>query len=285
MQQVPVDCFVCGGQRERELIKVVRRANDGSEGTYRLAVCDACRFVFVSPRPTAEELFALYSRHEIYFREGYEPISRELPALRLVLQDIRRYVRSGLLLEIGCGRGELCELALKQGFQVWGCDLQRPPTLDSGVNFHLGTLDSAGFADESFDCIVMRNTLEHLFDPRDNLNVCQRLLKKGGYLYLKVPNADYEHGWRCRIIRMRPNVFGPPWHLNHFTPVTLRKFLESQGFAVKEWLIEQPTTVPDRWKDRFQKALVAGFRAARALSFGSVFPRPLLSCMTQKVAH
>jgi SAM-dependent methyltransferase len=200
MQLVGVACCICGSPNHREFVEVVRRMDDGSGGTYRIARCSACGFLYVNPRPTPEELIRLYSHNAMCFREDYEPVSLEMPVLRRVIREIQRFVKSGSLLEVGCGRGELLELASKSGFAAHGCDLQRSPALDSNVDFHVGTLQSSTFRDESFDCLVLRNTLEHLFDPADELRTCHRLLKPGGYLYLKVPNADYEHGWRCRMM-------------------------------------------------------------------------------------
>jgi SAM-dependent methyltransferase len=165
---------------------------------------------------------------------------------------------------------------------VYGCDLQRSPGLDSSIEFHVGDLHSSGLPNDSFDCIVLRNTLEHLFDPAAELLACHRLLRPGGFLYLKLPNGDYEHGWRCRIMHGRANVFGPPWHLNYFTRPTLQRLLRQSGFAVSSWLIESPTPGANAVRNAIQSASVAAFRAARLLSLGTVFPKPLLTCMARK---
>jgi SAM-dependent methyltransferase len=174
------------------------------------------------------------------------------------------------------------EVARDSGFKVYGCDLQRSPGLDSSIEFHVGDLHSSGLPNDSFDCIVLRNTLEHLFDPAAELLACHRLLRPGGFLYLKLPNGDYEHGWRCRIMHGRANVFGPPWHLNYFTRPTLQRLLRQSGFAVSSWLIESPTPGANAVRNAIQSASVAAFRAARLLSLGTVFPKPLLTCMARK---
>jgi SAM-dependent methyltransferase len=219
----------------------------------------------------------------VYFRDDYEPISLEMPVLRGVLGDIQRFLPGGSLLEIGCGRGELLEIARNAAFHVYGCDLQRSPALDPSIEVHLGALDSSRFADQSFDCIVMRNTLEHLFDPGKELQICRRLLKPGGFLYLKVPNGAYEHGWRCRLMTRQSHVFGPPWHLNYFTQATLRRLLLQNGFAVADWLIESPTPDPHTIRNAAQQAAFTVFRAARLLTLGAAFPKPLLTCIARKL--
>jgi len=283
MHQIPVSCYICGSGDDREFQQVIRRTDDGSGGTYRVAECRACGFLYINPRPAPDALIELYSKHSIYFREDYEPVSSEMPVLRGVLRDIQRFLRTGSLLEIGCGRGELLEIARRAGFKVYGCDLQRSPALDPGIQMHLGPIDSSAFPDQSFDCIVMRNTLEHLFDPGKELETCRRLLKTGGLLYLKVPNGAYEHGWRCRLMMRQSHVFGPPWHLNYFTQTTLRRLLLQKGFQVADWLIESPTPDPRVILNAAQQAAFAAFRAARLLTFGAVFPKPLLTCISRKL--
>jgi SAM-dependent methyltransferase len=161
--------------------------------------------------------------------------------------------------------------------------LQRSPALDPGIEIHLGAMDSSRFADQSFDCIVMRNTLEHLFDPGKELRICHRLLKPGGFLYLKVPNGAYEHGWRCRMMMRKSHVFGPPWHLNYFTQATLRRLLLQKGFQVADWLIESPTPDPNVILNTTQQTAFAVFRAARLLTLGTAFPKPILTCMARKL--
>jgi SAM-dependent methyltransferase len=284
MRQVPVACSVCGSEKEEQFLVIRRDTSDSSAGEYRLARCASCGFIFINPRPTPAALTDLYATHAAYFREDYEPISRELPVLRRVLADIINFVSKGSLLEVGCGRGELLELARAAGFEVRGCDLQRSNATDPAITVHIGALSSADFAEESFDCIVLRNTLEHLFAPTEEMQLCHRLLKKDGILYLKVPNADYEHGWRCRLMFQKSNVFGPPWHLNYFTQATLRHFLSRSGFDDSVWVIEEPTKDPRPLRDALQQTLFTTFRLARALSFGSLFPKPLLTCIARKVA-
>ena len=283
MRHVPVNCYVCGSTDDREFQQVVRRTDDGSGGTYRVAECRVCGFLYINPRPAPDELIELYSKHVIYFRDDYEPVSVEMPVLRRVLRDIQRFLPTGSLLEIGCGRGELLDLARKAGCKVYGCDLQRSPALDPSIELHLGAMDASPFADQSFDCIVMRNTLEHLFDPAKELQICHRLLKPGGLFYLKVPNGAYEQGWRCRLMMRQSHVFGPPWHLNYFTPATLRRLLLQNGFEVADWLIESPTPDPRPLLNAAQQTAFSMFRAARFLTFGAVFPKPLLTCIARKL--
>jgi 2-polyprenyl-3-methyl-5-hydroxy-6-metoxy-1,4-benzoquinol methylase len=273
MRQVAVSCVVCGSGQDREFRKV---------GQYRLAQCTACGLLYINPRPDSQSLNELYATNDKYFRENYEPLSRELPVLRRVLRDIRRFLQRGSVLEVGCGRGELLALARRDGFQVQGCDPQRSPTADSSLPIFVGPLASGRFADESFDCVVMRGVLEHLFDPAREVRICHRLLKPGGLMYIKVPNGDYHYGWRWWLV-LKSHQFEPPWHLNYFSQSTLNRFLLRAGFSVTSWLNELPTTHPSRLRNAIQQAGFSLFEGARLLTVGEWFPKPLLTCMARKL--
>src|SRR5690606_12666642 len=78
---------------------------------------------------------------------------------------------------------------------------------------------------ESFDLILMDNSLEHTFDPLSALLASFRLLRKGGGLFVFVPNAD-----GLSTLHLNDNVHWGHWFL--YTPRVLVRMLESIGFRV-----------------------------------------------------
>jgi SAM-dependent methyltransferase len=274
MRQVPVNCQVCGSPDEREFRDL---------GEYRLAQCIDCAHIYINPRPDPAGLIDLYEQARMYFRDDYEPLGLELPVLKGVLRDLKKFVPSGRFLEVGCGRGELLELAEKNGYRVDGCDLQRSPVLPADLPIYLGPLRDIDFPDETFDCIVMRNVVEHLFDPAEELQVCHRLLKAGGCVYIKVPSADYHYGLKW-LLTQKPHLFNPPWHLNYFSQQGLSRFLERNGFRVVSWLVEQPTADPRFLHNTARKGGYLLFESMRRLTRGAYFPKPLLTCVARKQA-
>ena len=59
-----------------------------------------------------------------------------------------------------------------------------------GVNVVCGTLQEACFPEENFDFIIQKDLLEHVTHPREHMLESNRILKKGGYLWLITPNGD-----------------------------------------------------------------------------------------------
>ena len=272
MRQVSVRCQVCGSFDERQFRDL---------GEYRVAQCTDCGHLYINPRPDPDGLLQLYEQARMYFRDEYEPLGLELPVLHGVLRSLQKFAPSGRLLEVGCGRGELLELAERLGYQVDGCDLQRSPALPAHLPLYLGPLRDIPFADETFDCIVMRNVVEHLFDPSEELQACHRLLKPGGWIYIKVPSGDYHHGWKWALTQ-KPHFFDPPWHLNYFSEQGLSRFLGRNSFRVVSWLVEQPTADTRFLRNAARWGGYLLFESMRRLTGGAYFPKPLLTCVARK---
>jgi SAM-dependent methyltransferase len=150
------------------------------------------------------------------------------------------------------------------------------------IAFFDGTLQEAKFPDNSFDVVVVRNIFEHLFNPNAEIQEIRRILKRDGYLYLKVPNVDFEYGLRCRFIFGKPHAFDPPYHLNHFNPISLQRFLRNADFTLITWYLEQPTLQAKWTKNLARQAGYRVFQTLKFLSGSTLFPKPLLSCLAQK---
>jgi hypothetical protein len=73
--------------------------------------------------------------------------------------------------------------------------------------------------------------LEHVHDPHPVIAAAAEALRPGGLLVISVPNlASWPHryfGADCWALEL-------PRHLLHFTPVTLRRLMETHGLSVSE---------------------------------------------------
>lgn len=81
----------------------------------------------------------------------------------------------------------------------------------------------------SFDVITLWHVLEHLPSPGQDIEKLKARLSPGGVLFIAVPNFD---SWEAAIGRSRWFHLDVPRHLYHFTPNTVRRLLELQGFRV-----------------------------------------------------
>jgi len=99
---------------------------------------------------------------------------------------------SGSVLDIGAGKDLVCPHAI-------GFDLE-----DGDANL----LDNY-FQPESFDTVHSSHSLEHMYDPVNAITRWWKLVKKGGYLIIVVPDEDlYEQGiWPSIFNRDHKSTF------------------------------------------------------------------------------
>lgn len=161
---------------------------------------------------------------------------RELMA-RERLDDLKRFVSHGRLLEVGCSTGEML-LAAKESFAVFGVEadaLSSRIASERGVQCFNGALADAQIAgeklaDASFDVAALYHVIEHFPSPRAEMNELHRILKPGGLLVVETPNIA--NVW-FRLLGARWRQFIPD-HVFFFSPQTIRRLCDETGFEIVE---------------------------------------------------
>lgn len=280
-QRELVNCSACGSENHAHYPV---HLNPWLPQDYTYSKCRACGFVYVNPRPTPEEVEEIYTAHTNPFdQEEYEGMDVEKSTLLRLIKRIKRVQPEGKLLDMGCGRGDFLKIAHDHGYEVQGSDLSTADNEYPEIPIFQGFLKDANFKSQSFDVIVTRNTLEHIFNPNEDLQELNRLLKPEGLLYVKVPHRKYEEGWRCRAFFGFKSLFTPPVHLNHFDTFTLKRILESNGFELVSWESEKPSKSKSKLKNLVLGLGYGAIDLAKRLSFGAFFPKPVLCVLVRKV--
>lgn len=162
-------------------------------------------------------LSALFMRaREDRWRQCMESLFRyrmELPAERRTFHGDRSaaaaeyFEPKGRFLDIGCGGGQMRH-SLSGQVAYFGCDPVPIPREDHGFPFVAAFGEGLPFADESFDCALIKSTLSYVLDIDTTLAEAARVLKPGGRLYLHECVNDQN-----------------PIHLNHYTDHDLKQRL------------------------------------------------------------
>jgi SAM-dependent methyltransferase len=234
-------CDLCGATGP-ELILTTPRL-DGP-----LVRCRGCNLYYVivsdtqpssnqgESRQAAEEMIRLAERAQELALVETQVEEREKPWRELMaterLNDLKRFVTSGRLLEIGCSTGEMIA-ASRLSFQASGVEADRQTSLiarSRGLNCFNGTLSDARFPDNHFDVVALYHVIEHYHSPRAELVEMRRILKPGGWLVIETPNIATL--W-YQLLNDRWRQFIPD-HLFFFTPKTISRLCEGNGFTVRE---------------------------------------------------
>jgi SAM-dependent methyltransferase len=208
-------------------------------GVYRLVTCPACRLTRLDPLPTPETILSLSAGYQNRMRWMFDDL-RGSRVGRLGLRMLRAARKPsgppGDVLDVGCSYGEYLRFLQSLGWRVSGIELD--PSAADSARESLHCLVLAGPAEDrladlpaaSFDLVTMWHVLEHLTDPAAALAQVRRVLRPGGRLVLEVPN--FGSLW-SRVFRGFWFPLEIPFHLFHFTPLSIRNLLTRAGFEIE----------------------------------------------------
>ena len=155
---------------------------------------------------------------------------REIEKFHAFFQECE--LELGKILEIACFDGYLLKKLNNVGWEVYGCD---PSTMTRHAQEILGTehivndyFDADKYPNESFDVIIFRNLLEHLYSPHSFLDDVSKCLKPGGRIFIDVPNIN---------VNLQLGGFGIFFHqhISYFSLYSLNNLLSNHTFKIEKF--------------------------------------------------
>jgi 2-polyprenyl-3-methyl-5-hydroxy-6-metoxy-1,4-benzoquinol methylase len=272
-----VSCPLCGAD-----VPMNSHFRNGAE---RIRKCPGCSVAFVYPRASGLELLSQYSPS--YFQEKYDTLRQSeyvnmqswqtKIAMCLKRVDKLRDGKTGLLLDVGCGKGWFLESARKHGWEVQGLELcpeVAKATMERvGTQVHIGSIFDVALPSETFDLVTMFDVIEHLEAPLEALRICHRILKPGGALALSTPNLT---GLGCRLLGARAFGVWPDEHIIYFGPASMRRAIRLADFthfeiASREIYPENAATIISRLRGENGSAGVVNASASGVWSVKRLF--------------
>ena len=216
------------------------------------------------------------------------------PTQERIVAAVKRAVpEGGRVLELSCGECHVLRALRDAGYKVRGTNYSDHGASPDGLQVDVGVdlLDTLPYDDESFDCVVLMEAIEHLSDHVAAVRNMSRVLKRGGLLIMTTPNilriASRLHFLLTGFYKSKRSFIGfdvPAdqafaFHNNCAHLPTLLYHLHSYGVAfealeairykaksVMLWVLFAPLIVPCTWfETHVAQRNVRGTAAAKLL--------------------
>ncbi len=222
MQEVP--CLFCNQHHHQAVIE---------ENGYRGVKCPTCQVIYISPRPSREDILKLYAktlpRPVANCTTG--TLARRLKA-EYTLSLVQPHLFGQKALEIGPGTGTFLQTLRRYGFNGVGIELngQLADFLNKTLKIpcERRPLSVSSFGKDKFDLIYHCDVLSHFYDPLAEFVLMHAKLKDDGILVFETGNlGEVHHRYYCWY-----PTFRYPEHLFFFGEKSLRLLLQKTGFAL-----------------------------------------------------
>lgn len=218
-----IKCIFCEKENNRVAIE---------ENGYMGRKCSQCGLIYISPRPSFDEIVTLYEHDGVHI-SAESHISAEFSKrlyARHNLKIVTSFVKSGTLLEIGAGAGYFLDEARKIGFNPYGIELN--PIQANYIRAKLeipceeSPLTTSVFEGKKFDVVYHCDVISHFFDPISEFRKINERMKKGSFLVFETGNLGEVNQKYFKHFQR----FQYPDHLFFFSADNLRDLLEKTGF-------------------------------------------------------
>ncbi|MFC1514281.1 class I SAM-dependent methyltransferase [Candidatus Omnitrophota bacterium] len=229
----------------------------------RILKCRSCSQLFVNPVPSVEEIDDYHlqnkgiparDRQEAhkkikkwnsswrkfilreYLGYGRGPAVNPLKYLcgwflsRFTRLELLPFQGEGKILDVGCNTGMYLYLLKNLGWQTWGIEIDRNCCEAAGelaLDVLCGRIEESDFPPAFFDVVRFHNVLEHMPDPKQALKKAKQFLKKGGRIYISIPNT------RSLAAYLSKENWLALGHIQGFFPRSIARLCRDVGFTVK----------------------------------------------------
>jgi len=193
--------------------------------------CKNCGLIYMNPRDIdIEKVYENVTHDDYYLSSTLDRIST-CERDKEKMEKVIGLGKGRRLLDVGCSYGLFMDVCKDVGWDVYGCELskiQYDYTKKKHKKIHNTEVSKSGFIDNFFDVVTLFDVIEHLTSPTKFLKEVHKVIKPGGYFIACTPNIS---SWQAKF-------FGKKWlnyarmHIYYFTPKSLTKMLETNGFKV-----------------------------------------------------
>ena len=193
-----VNCPLCGG-----LASFYKEVNG-----VKVDKCGECGVIYQNPRMTREALDEYYSSGQYYSEYCSGVPTPKIRVNRILSVILGMEMFPSRCLDVGCGSGYLLK-GIKEDYnvQILGLDKYKNQPVIAEI------VQSKEEVTGKFDLILCIQTLEHMYDPQEELRWMWSKLDDAGTIILELP--------------LRGKIYLP--HIYYFNPISTRLMLQRLG--------------------------------------------------------
>jgi len=204
------------------------------ENGYNGIKCTQCGLIYISPRPSFNDIFDLYNHDNANISAESHLSADYLKRLyaRHNLRVMRTYVKRGTVLEIGAGAGYFLDEARKLGFDTFGIEFN--PIQASHIRDQLNIpceespLSTSMYEGMKFDIVYHCDVISHFSDPISEFKKINEATKEGSFHIFETGNLGDVDPKYFNLI----DKFQYPDHLFFYSTNNIKYLLEQTGFKV-----------------------------------------------------
>lgn len=146
----------------------------------------------------------------------------------------------GRVLDVGCGDGDFGRMLMqrKYGLELHGVDIAETAirkahtSMDGNMRLTVGDVTGLPYRDDSFDCVLLIEVIEHVFDILRLLGEINRVLKNDGVLFITTTDFNLLKKIFISFFLFDRYFYPTNPHIRFFTKKTLISVLDKRGFKV-----------------------------------------------------
>ena len=230
-------CPLCNGVKFYK--KLLCTDHTVSNEKFNIVSCETCGFLFTNPRPKQKDIINYYDSPEYISHTN-----KKKGLFNLLYQSVRKYtihkktalvkslIKTGGVLDIGCGTGEFVNSCSKNGLTAEGVEPSEKAVKEAKTNYRINISQDISlkqYKDQNFDCVTMWHVLEHVYELEETIINIKRILSKNGFLVLALPNNE---SWDAEYYNEFWAAWDVPIHLWHFSKKNIVKLLEKNKFKL-----------------------------------------------------
>jgi len=179
----------------------------------------------------------------------YHSIRKFTLLLKRKLIQNQTQLKSGTILDIGCGTGAFLNTMKEAGWKITGLEPDDTAITKAKSLYQIQPQPSSelfNMSEQQFDAITMWHVLEHVHQLNEYFFQIRKILKDNGTLFIAVPNYTsfdayfYKETWAA---------YDVPRHLYHFSPMSMELLVKRYGMKIK--------TIKPMWFDSYYVSMLS----------------------------